>query len=189
MDSYLLDYLVLLGKFAYLLIFIGIILEGDIVLFASAFLAYNGFFNKWYILFIAFFGAIIGDFLWYKAGYRLNNLSSLFNKFINRFKFLDNHLTVRPFHTIFISKFTYGFHRLLFMRAGILNFDLVKLFKYDLISVVVWLIIVWGLGYFSGASFLIVKKYFRFTEIGLLVFVLIFFILEYFLSKRSKKEL
>ena len=189
MDSYLLDYLILWQKFAYLLIFIGIVLEGDIILFASAFLAYKGFFNLWYVLFIAFLGANIGGLFWYKTGYWLNNLSSLFNKFINRFKFLDNHLEVRPFHTIFVSKFVYGFHTLIFMRAGILNFNLVKLFKYNLIPNIVWIIVILGLGYFSGASFLIVKKYFRFTEIGLFVFILIFFILEYFLSKKYKKKL
>lgn len=189
MDSYLLDYLILWQKFAYLLIFIGIVLEGDIILFASAFLAYKGFFNLWYVLFIAFFAANIGDLLWYKAGHWLNNLSNLFNKFIKRFQFLDNHLEVRPFHTIFVSKFTYGFHRLLFMRAGILNFNLVELSKYNLIPNTVWIIVVFGLGYFSGASFSIVKKYFLFTEIGLFIFILLFFILEYFLSKRFKKEL
>lgn len=189
MDSFLLNYLVLWEKFAYVLIFIGIVLEGDIVLFVSAFLAYSGFLNGWYVFLIAFFGAVIGDLFSYKIGYWLNNWSRLFNKFIDRFRFLDSHLEARPFHTIFISKFTYGFHRLLFFRAGILNFNLKKLLEYDLASIMVWLIIVWGLGYFSGASFSIVKKYFRFTEFGLLIFVAIFFIFEYFIGKKSKKEL
>ncbi len=189
METLLFQYLLLWKPLGYFLIFLGLALEGDTALFITSFLTYHGFFDIWKFLLAAFSGAIIGDIFWYWLGQRINNSSSFINKITNRIKFADNHLINRLPHTIFVSKFIYGTHHLIMLRAGALNIDLKKIIKYNFLPTLLWILLIGGLGYLSGASFIIIKKYVRFIEIGLLIALIIFFIVERFIKKRSEKKL
>lgn len=189
METLLFQYLLSWKPLGYFLIFIGLALEGDTALFIISFLTYHGFFDIGKSFLIAFSGSVIGDILWYWFGQRINSSSSFINKITNRIKFADDHLINRLPHTIFISKFTYGIHHLVMLRAGALNINLKKIIEYNLIPTLLWILAIGGLGYLSGASFVIIKKYVRFVEVGLLIALIIFFIMERFIKKRSEKKL
>ena len=189
METLLFQYLLLWKPLGYFLIFIGLALEGDTTLFILSYLAYNGFFELKNFFLIAFGSALIGDIFWYWLGRKINDSSSFINKITNRIKFADSHLIERLPHTIFVSKFIYGTHHLIMLRAGALNINLKKIMKYDFLPTLLWILLIGGLGYLSGAYFIIIKKYVRFVEIGLLIALIIFFIIERFIKKRSEKKL
>ena len=189
METLLFQYLLLWKPLGYFLIFIGLALEGDAALFIASFLTYHRFFDIGKFFLAAFSGSMVGDVLWYWLGYKINHSSSFINKITNRIKFADDHLINRLSRTIFISKFIYGTHHLAILRAGALNINLKKLIKYNFLPTLIWILLIGGLGYLFGASFILIKKYVRFVEIGLLIALALFFIIERFIKKRSEKKL
>ena len=137
-----------------------------------------------------FSGVIVGDNLWYRLGSWLKNSTRFFTRWVEKIaKPFDENLRNRPLRTIFISKFTYGFNHAILVRAGALGIKWKKLEESDLLATIVWVFIVGGLGYASSASLFYFKKYLRFGEIALLIGLILFCTLEYFVTRKSKKEL
>lgn len=174
----------------YILIFLGMIIEGDAVLFAASFLAYQGFFNPFIMAGTAFLGVLFGDFLWYWAGSWIKTPSFFFWRWVQRIaQPFDAYLKRKPFRTIFVSKFAYGVHHALLFRAGVLGIRLTELAKVDFLSTSFWMSIVIGLGYASGVSFAYIKHYFRFAEFILLAGFIVFVLIEHIFVKTSGKKL
>ncbi len=189
-ESLILPYLVMWPSLGYILVFFIMMFEGDAALFTAAFLTSAGYFDLWDMTFTALSGVLIGNLLWYWAGWHMNHLSPFIHKWSERIgKPFDNHLLNRTFHTFFISKFTYGVHHVLLLRAGTLKMPLKTFIKNDFFATIIWFTIIWGIGYSVGASFVHVKKYLKYAEIGLLIALAGFFYLEYVVRKRTKEEL
>ncbi len=191
--SLFLSQIVSIGIIAYPVIFVLMMIEGDAVIFASFFLIFSGILDPATTFLVIFFGAIIGDTLWYHVGltsepknkislWILNGSSKLTSKF-------DDHIKDRPFRTVFISKFTYGLHHLILLRAGIIKSNFRKFIEIDILATVVWIIIVGSLGYASGASFELVKHKLEHFEIGVLAAVFIFIILGEIVSRILRKKI
>jgi membrane protein DedA with SNARE-associated domain len=193
MDAVLFPYLTHWRSLGYAVVFMGMIFEGDIVLFTSSFLAHQGFFDIGDLAFFVLAGVFIGDSLWYLAGRLIDNhLSgnsrlSLVNRWMAKMAVpLDTRLLNYPFRTILISKFFYGFHHALLTRLGTLRFSWKRFIKIDFISNLLWAFVVGGLGYFSGAAFFASKHYLRLAEIGLLLALILFFVIKHFVIKKLK---
>ena len=175
---------------AYLVVFIVMILEGDVALFAAGFLTHQEFFQFLPIILTLFSGVFLGDNLWYRLGNWLNNSTSFFERWIEKIaKPFDEHLRNKPIRTIFISKFTYGFNKAMLMRAGALGIKWKKLEESDLLATFFWIIIVGGLGYASSASLIAIKKYLRFGEIAFAIGIVVFIIIEFLVTKKAKRKL
>lgn len=188
MDSFLFNYLTLGRPLGYALVFIGMILEGDIVLFIAAFLTHQGFFDIGDMSVVVFSGVFLGDWLWFCLGTRLNNASSFFKRWFERFiKPFENHLSENPIRTIFISKFIYGFNRAVIMRAGALGVKWKDFAKSDYPAAVLWIFVISFLGYISSASLIYIKHYLRFAEIALGLIFASFFLFEYLFHGFKKK--
>lgn len=185
----ILDYIIIHQTFAYLIIFVGMMIEGDILLFTAGFLANRGFFDVITLLVIVFSGVILGDNLWYIFGEVIKK-ESWFNKFIERITLpFDEHLKNRTVRTIFIAKFTYGFYRPVLLRAGSQNLSFKKFIKADVFASIVWIFLIGGLGYISSASFFIIRQYLRYTELTLFLGIAIFILISHVITRISKKEL
>lgn len=186
------QYLTAHQTLGYAIIFLGIMIEGDIILFTAGFLTFQGFFNLGIMLPLVFLGTMIGDNLWYVFG-ELIGEKKIFFKFKNFIEKatgpFDDHLKNRPIRTIFISKFTYGLGKTIILKAGSMRVSFEKFIKADFIATSAWIFVVGGLGYLSSVSFLAVRRYLRYTEIALLLGVIIFVIISFFFSKIFKKEL
>lgn len=188
--SFFLDALSTLYPYTYIVLFIGMVLEGDMVLFTAAFLMHQGVFDPGKALLTAFLGVIFGDLLWYTLGSKLKETDWRIARWaISIAKPFDEHLRTQPFHTIFMSKFAYGFHHAILMRAGALRIKIKRFLKDDIASTISWMFIIVMFGYFSSASFDLIKHYIRFAEIALFVGLLIFFIIWHYLAQRLKKRL
>lgn len=187
-----LHYLAVWAPLGYFLIFIGLLLEGNFVLFTAAFLTHQKIFDFGDMLVIVISGALIGDILWYFLGWHFFWSRNGGDFFIVRWleklnKPFDGYLQFHPWRAFFVSKFVYGFHRSVLVRAGWLKIPFKDFLMADSIALVFWIIIVGGLGYGTGALSLFLKHYFKIAEFALLFGFVIFVLLAHFAAKRSQK--
>lgn len=189
MEPATLHFLLAWRPLAYVFVFLGMIFEGDIALFTTAFLTHQGYFELSNIIPIVLIANFAGDIFWYNIGKKLNE-HSFFARWTNRIaKPFDHHLVERPFRTIFISKFTYGFNHAILVRAGSLKVNLDDLLKSDVLATLLWMVIVGGLGYFSSVSLSLAKHYLHSIQLAFLFGVLIFLGITSLITWRSKKRL
>ncbi len=173
----------------YLIIFIAMIIEGDIFLFTAAFLTHLGYFDPIKMFVAVYTGSVCGDLFWYWLGLKLNG-SSRFTTWTSKMAVpFDSHLLERPLHTIFLSKFIYGIHHAILVRAGMLKLNLAKFLRIDLISILGWVLIVGSLGFAGSVSFDLMRHSIKFVEYGLLGAFLTFVIISYLVSFQAKKKL
>jgi len=190
MHSFIFHYLLIWRPLGYLLVFIGMIFEGDIFLFTTGFLTFQRFFDPGDMLAILLSGALVGDLLWFWVGQLLDDSDHWFSRWaIKLAKPFDSHLLKMPFRTILLSKFAYGLHHPILLRAGVLRLRFRDYVKFDLLATVLWVVAVGGLGYFSGASFRVVRHYLKYTEFALLASLVIFLVVWHFVSNRSKSKI
>ncbi|MDD2753403.1 MAG: VTT domain-containing protein [Candidatus Portnoybacteria bacterium] len=184
MNSLVFHYLPLLGPAIYVFIFAAMVIEGEVFLFAAAFLASQGFLSPELTFLTIFGGAMAGDSLWYWLGHKINHSETFISRWLvaktGRF---DEHLLNNSLRTIFISKFVYGAHHLMMARAGVIKLKFREFFKDDFLANLAWVAIIGGLGYLSGASFQYVKHYLKFTEYALALGVVLFFIADFLIGR------
>lgn len=178
------------SPWGYALVFVGMILEGDAVLFTAAFLTEEEIFNPFIMAGVVVAGVLMGDFCWYSLGRWLGSASVRVQRWLEKIpQSLDTKLRAQPLRTILVSKFTYGFHHAVLMRVGASRLPRADFVRYDIVAAFVWIVIVGGLGYFSGASFSLIKHYLKTAELGLLFILIIFFVVWHFIINRSRETL
>lgn len=176
----------------YILVFAGMLLEGDAVLFTVAFLTRQGFFDIGDMAITVLVGVLVGDMGWYQLGIWVQHSESF--AFIRRWlervtgRF-DRHLMENPLRTLFLSKFAYGLHHPILIRAGAIGISARRFLRSDVLASLAWVMIVGGLGYASSASSLILRHRLRFIERTFLVSLIAFFLFEWIIGHNSKKRL
>lgn len=190
LQSLFLFYLTAWQPLGYIFAFFGMIFEGDGSLFTLAFLTAEGFFDASDMLIVVFLSVIFGDMLWYWVGRKYITSFSRIAKWVDHFaKPFDRHLAERPIRTLLLTKFAYGAHHAVIIRAGMSQMNFKKFIKSDLLSVIVWIVVIGGLGYFSSISLSYEKKYLRYAEISLFIALILFFTTEHYMKKLSQREL
>lgn len=167
-------------------VFVGMLFEGDGIVFATAFLVHRGTlpFGGAFLLILA--GVIIGDYAWFMLGRKLHRDGSWACKWVRRLTApLESSFHRRPGVTIFISKFLYGVNHAILVRAGMLGIDQATFLKYNSIASILWILIVGGLGYAAGASVSLISHRVRVVELGLVLGLFILFGVEYIARKLS----
>ena len=182
-----------LGTYGYGFLFLGTILEGELILLTAGFLSYFGAMNFFVVLIVAFFGAIIGDNLWFWAGRkggthlidRYGKFFFLTQKRVNRArKYFDTHGS----KAVFVSRFVFGTRVSTSILAGALGMPLKKFQRSNVAGAASWTIITAGLGYLFAKSFELLRAYLVQTENALLilaVFVIIIFILRFIFTAKD----
>lgn len=190
LHSIFLHYLISTRPLGYFLVFIGMIFEGDIILFTSFFLTHQGFFDLGDMIITIIAGAFLGDMSWFWIGAKLKNTSSIISRWTEKLtKPLEKHLEDRPMHTIFISKFVYGIHHAVLIRAGMVKMSVKEFLKIDLPAVFLWVLVIGGFGFFSSASLAAIRHYIRFAEVSLLIGLIFFLFVWGILARKIKKLL
>ncbi|MFH0792280.1 MAG: VTT domain-containing protein, partial [bacterium] len=165
------------------------LLEGEIVFLVAIYYAYQGKIALLNTICVAMAGMFIGDILWYSFGSYLDRIPFM-KKYVDKIiAVLDMQIRKRPVVSIVFSKFTYGFHRLTLLRAKVVGVPLRTFMKIDAIGVIIWTFVIGNLVYILSASLPILKKSFRFAELGLALIAIIYFIIVYLISRYSKKVL
>lgn len=135
----------------YLLLFIGMLLEGETILIGAGILVHLRAFDPFDTFAIALSGVIIGDFLWYYVGVYLCDRYGK-NKFIEYAKrkilrFFPN-FEQKPFWSIFISKFIYGMNHPTLILSGFARIKFLLFVKASIIASTIWTTAILTLGYF-----------------------------------------
>lgn len=174
----------------YLVVFLGAMIEGDVFLFTAFFLAHSHLFDVGDLAFFAFTGTFLGDLGWYALGYKPFRFLDKMYPWVERItQPFVGHIQKRLFHTITVSKFTYGVHHAILIRAGMLKISVRQFIQDDIVAIIIWGLVVGSLGYFSGYSFLLIHHYLRYAEIGLLFALVAFYFISHLLSRWSRREL
>lgn len=170
---------------AYALLFVGMLLEGELVMLFGGVLAQIGALDLGVVLAISFAGAVIKSLLWYRFGSFLGRLYSK-GKFLcyleKRVLFLFPNVQERPFWSIFVSKFIYGINHFTLILAGCLKIDFKKYFRAEFLSSTLWVTAVVGLGYFFSHSALKYTKELHKFSIIILLCIIAFILLERLLT-------
>jgi membrane protein DedA with SNARE-associated domain len=188
MESIFIYALLLSPALVYVAAFAGLLLEANTLTFTIAFLTEEGFFSLPIIFPITFVGAVAGNLLWYLVGrYFAGRLGAFTRIMWALAEPFDKLLLSRPLHTIFFTKFVYGLNCAMVMRAGALGMSFRKFLYIDAVACVFWILILWPLGYFSGA--VLAARFLKYIEIALLIAVVAFLLLKHFVKTYIEREL
>lgn len=164
---------------AYFLIFIAIVLEGELVLVFSGILAHLGVIDFRVLLVVAFIAIIVKTLVGYKIGmyfFQRYPQSRIFNILEQKVLFFLPRFKEKPFWSIFISKFIYGINNFTMIFSGFIKINFKTYLKAEFYSSIIWVLVLLSVGYlFSFTALAIthdIKKFFL-----LLIFFFIGFIL------------
>lgn len=140
------------------------VIEGPVATIIAAMLASLGAFNIWVVLFFSMLGDIIGDVLFYLAGYfwgmkfvkRAGRYIGITENLVLKMeKYFNNH----GGKTIFSVKATTGLCWATFTAAGIVKMDFKKFLRYSILGGLVWSGFLVVMGYFYGYMWREIGKY------------------------------
>jgi len=170
------------ANFAYLLIVLGVILEGEIVVIIAGIFSNLGSLN----IFVSFIATLIGGSLksviGYSLGYYLQEHHSgkpLIRQAERRVHYFLPRFAEKPFWSIFVSRFLIlGLHWFSLIFSGYKRIK-VKLFaEGELASLLIWSVAVLSLGYFFSLTALAISRDIRNFIMIIFIFFVAFFILE-----------
>lgn len=142
---------------AYFLLLIGIIIEGELMIIVSGILVHLGVLPILSTLIVCLAGAMGKTFIGYGLGVFLDKKipKNKFFEFIERkVLYILPHFKERPFWSIVVSKFVYGFNNFVIIFAGYIRADFRTFVEAELLSTIVWLPALFSIGYFaSGVAF------------------------------------
>jgi membrane protein DedA with SNARE-associated domain len=177
MQTLFLEYITVSGPLGYFLVFLGTLIEGDAALLLVAFLARLHYINPWVAAVVILVSVVFGDACWFLLGRKYGNSDNRFARWLHKHtktitvKFEDNF-----FRNYLFTKFTYGIHRFLIASLGAHStMSFKKYIKTEIIASLVWVVVIGGVGYGFAASFILLKKYVAFAEIGFVVLLILYF--------------
>lgn len=178
----------LIIKFGYLALFIGVLLEGEVILILSGFLAHRGYLNIYTVILVAFIGTLISDQALFLIGYfKGEKFLKRFPKIERGFKYIHNSVLKREGFYIFIFRFLYGMRTISPLIIGSKKVKIYKFVIINLISAFVWAIIFSLGGYFMGGLFQVIIGKIKHVELELMIVIAIIFIVMVVIKKIRKK--
>jgi membrane protein DedA with SNARE-associated domain len=169
---------------AYAIIPFGVATEGDLTLLFSGIFAHLGSLNLLFVLPLALAGAAGKSLIGYYIGQCLNKKypEHKFLKFVERrvLEYLP-HVKEKPFWSLLVSKFLYGFFAInyfVLFFLGYIKANFRKYFLYEMISSFIWIISVISLGYVFSFAALQLSHDIRNFLIIIGIFLALFFCAE-----------
>lgn len=163
---------------AYIVIYLGLIFEGEIVVISVGILSHLGALNFWSSLLFIVLGAFSKTFIFYWFGgvlFEKFNHNKVFSYIRKRVYNVFPRFKTKPFWSIFISKFIMGVNYLVVIFSGFEKIEYRKFLKAEISSTLVWAPTLLSLGYFFGYTALHVSREIsKFTMVVILLIILFF---------------
>jgi len=184
-----------LASYKYVLLFVGIVIEGPILMVASGLLIHAGFFELTPAFWVIVVGDLTGDVVWYYVGYyfaepmirKHGHFLKITPEMLERAKKLFNKYHVK---ILLISKVTIGFGGMALatlMTAGAMRVSFKKYMSLNLLGELFLVGGLLALGYFFGQLYNSIADAMKiYFVVGVILGVSG---LIYYFSKRIKKEL
>ncbi|HAQ02395.1 TPA: hypothetical protein DEP30_01755 [Candidatus Nomurabacteria bacterium] len=166
----------------YLILFLGVIIEGEIVVIFAGIFTYLGSIDVFIALSSVILGGVAKSFIGYSVGSYLQKHHShkpFMNKIESRISYFLPRFKERPFWSIFISRFFIlgiGWFTLLF--SGYKQIPLKIYVKAESYSLAIWSVGIMALGFFFGYTALTISRDVRHVLVIILGFFIVFFVLE-----------
>lgn len=146
----------------YIFAFLGALFEGTNIMLLGGFLYKLGLFKFWNILAVLIVGYMINGYVWYAIG-RFSG-EKILNKWGYRFlgeermKKLENYYKKHTTRALIITRITYGISMYVFIIAGIFRTKAKQFFWCNLVATVIWVLMMFGVGYVFGTSYELLSK-------------------------------
>ncbi len=164
---------IFLQQYGYWLMLPLMVIEGPIVTIFAATMASLGAFNPLVVLAFSIIGDMLGDVLFYGAGYKwgmkfVDNIGKYLGITRTLIEKMEKYFEKHGGKTIFAVKSTTGLCWATFVAAGIVKMDFKKFIKYSFLGGVVWSGFLVAMGYFYGYLWKETKQYI--SWVGWIVF-------------------
>jgi len=170
----------------YLIIFLGVIIEGEIIVVFAGIFSYLGSIHIFIALIAVILGGATKSFLGYSFGFFLqkhHSHNNFIRKMEGRISYFLPKFKERPFWSIFISRFFIlgiGWFTIIF--SGYKKIPLAVYIKAESYSLAIWSMGVMTLGYFFGYTALSISRDIRNVLLMILIFFIFFFVIEKFIA-------
>jgi membrane protein DedA with SNARE-associated domain len=146
--------LVQIVGYQHLLVFVGVLLEGEIALFAAAAMAYQGFFDIYRLVLLGALAAAVGDnaFYWLGRSQRCGTKhpwAAAAIRFIGEHRLFKGEEFLRRHggKSVFLVRFLYGLRLAGAMTAGYLGMTFLRFLLFNLSAAFSWAALISALGY------------------------------------------
>jgi len=171
---------------AYLLIILGMIIEGEIVVVIAGIFTHLGSLNIFFVVLSMIIGASIKSFVGYNIGFYLQKYHSNKNLILRtegRVNYFLPNFIKKPFLSIFLSRFLIlGMHLFALIFSGYKKIKVSQFIKAEGTSLLVWGSAMISIGYFFSLTAMTISKDIRKFLGIILIFFLLFFVLEKFIA-------
>ena len=137
----------LLQKYGLWAVFFGTMIEGDLTLLFSGVLARAGLFTFEEALVVGTAGGFVGDSLSYMIGARFRGRARSWHFFIRARPRVEKLISKFGVLSVFIVKYVYGLRTTSAIFCGLAHFGFLKFALLTLVSCVVWVGVLSGLGF------------------------------------------
>lgn len=165
----------------YFLLFLAMILEGEVFLIIAGILAHLQAFDFVDVLWISLLGVVLGNILWYLLGVALSKKTFMQPVIVRAQKavaYFLPHFRERPFKSIFFSKFIYGANRATVLISGVFKISPPVFLKAEFLASILWVLLYASLGYFLGYAAVWITHKAGYFALLILGFVVGFFVLR-----------
>ncbi|OGI70950.1 hypothetical protein A3B84_02315 [Candidatus Nomurabacteria bacterium RIFCSPHIGHO2_02_FULL_35_13] len=166
---------------AYLVIFVGLIFEGEIIVITAGVLSYLGVLDFWLSLSFIFAGGMAKTFGVYYFGeyiYEKYNQHSFLKYFEKRVLYFLPRFKQKPFWSIFISKFIIGVNFWVIVFSGYNKINFKTFLKAETISTVIWAPLLLSLGFFFSQTALSFSKEINKFSLAIFALLVIFLLFD-----------
>ncbi len=175
---------------SYIIVFLSIFVEGEIVLLVAGVLSNKGLLDISNVIIVASCAAILHDLLFWSLGKKLlkTNKKKIFFVNLDRVKSFLDKLRLSDGVYIFVSKFAWNLNRIILVAAGYLKMPVQELLRFSVAASIVWSITFVSLGYVFASKTDILRTDVKTATIAVSVFVIAIIGLENFLKQLIEKR-
>lgn len=160
---------------AYVVIYFGLIFEGEFFIIFTGILSHLGALNLWTSLVFVVLGGLSKTLIGYKLGqflFKKFNHNRFFIYIQKRVYGILPKFKTKPFLSIFISKFIIGANNIVIIFSGYENINYRKFLKVEILAIAIWAPLLFSLGYFfSYTAIQVSREIWRFLMIVLVLFI------------------
>lgn len=161
---------------AYVLIFIGLIFEGEIIIISTGVLSHLGALNFWVAIIFVLLGSFAKTFIGYAIGeylYEKYNHNGFFRYIQKRVYNVLPKFKIKPFWSIFISKFIMWVNNIVIIFSGYEKINYKKFLKAEISATLIWAPFLLSLGYlFSYTALSVSKEIWKFLTVVLVLLIM-----------------
>lgn len=178
-----------LTGYKYLILFLAVVIEGPIATVAAGFLVAQGYINFFIIYPFVVVADLVGDSFYYSIGRWGKKLGfKIFRIKDEKFKELEKRFNKNSGKAMLIGKIAHGIGGAFIFVAGVARMPYGKFLFYNAIASTPKSLMLLLIGYFFGASYARINKYFDYYSWTTLVIGVIILISYIFITKKIKKK-